>query len=103
MTFEVFLFLRIEEGFPSRFQILSTNEPSCPIRTNKPKIPHSFVGPFFSAVGDSLENAESAIVQFYKEGNLDDYEKALQTDNGLQIVYRIGNLRVRHKLRIKNK
>lgn len=103
MTFEVFLFLRIEEGFPSRFQILSTNEPSCPLRAIKTIIPFSFVGPFFSAVGDSLESAELTVMKSFKAGNLDDYEKILQCGNGLQIIYRIGNLRVKRKLRIKNK
>jgi hypothetical protein len=103
MTFEVFLFLRIEEGFPLRFQILSTNEPSCPQRTTKPNIPFSFVGPFFSAVGDSLEGAETTVIKLFKEGNLDDYEKMLQSENNFRIIYRIGNLRVKHRLRIKNK
>lgn len=98
---EVFLFLRVVEGFPKNFQIMSTNEPSCALRTSKPKIPDCFVGPFLSLVGDSFEDAEEKLIRSFKEGKLDDYESVFKLENGFQLVYRVGNLRVRHKLKIK--
>lgn len=102
MMFEVFLFLRVVEGFPSKFQIMTTNEPSCAFRTSKPKIPDCFIGPFVSMIGESFEEAESKLVKSFKEGKFDDIEKTFQCDNGSQLIFRIGNLRVRHKLRIRN-
>ena len=98
----VYLFLRTTDGFPSRFQILSTNEPSCALRILKDKIPDSYIGPFLSMVGSSLEDAETKMKKAFKEGKLDDYEIMIHCDNGSELIYRVGNLRSKRKLRIKS-